>query len=1068
MSWLLRSLFIGLALMPSQARAVEDHPPIPIRFTLDQPAHVTLVIEDAAGKRVRNLIADTRFDAGEQVVWWDGLDETPGNFRGPVYDIQGKPVAPGAYRVRGLRRDALTLRHEFTVYNAGQPAWRLDRDGPGAWLADHSAPSAVLFVPAAGDQSAHLLIGSQVAEQGDGLVWTDLDGRKLRGAHGVGGAWTGAHFLTRDDGPQAIAGVYAYAASTWKARDETKSELRLLALQRDGKTPVVVPYQFERDKAQEIHGWDSEFSYLGGIAARDGVVLVGFQRSGRLLVVDAVAKKLLATLTLPDVRGMTFDAKGRLLVLAGTRLLRAAASDWRTLTTLPTFATLVEQGLDDPRQVVVASDGSILISDQGRSHCVKVFADDGRFLRTIGKPGVPSVGLYDPERMQHPSGLTLTADGTLWVAEEDHAPKRVSKWSVDGTLLTALYGPAKYGGGGNLSADRTRFYYHDSKNGTGGGMEFALDWQAGTWRLHSIYQRFEPNDWKIVANLGYVGPQLPIDHAGVRYLTNAFNSNPTQGADLVGLWRLDNGVAKLLAAVGDARDWPLMRTPAFASLFPNGLKDRPVLMAWSDLDDDGTVAAAEIQVQSVEGHTTGTWYVAPDLSLMDSFTGRLSPVRFTAGGAPVYELKTKAPVISNVTHRWSSGGAEAFPGADGWTIITGGPMRGYRGGELQWTYDSRWPSLHASHEAPQRAQFPGELVGTTRLLGHPVHPSAGEAGEVWAINGNPGVIHLLTSDGLFVGTLGRDRFQGKPWPITETRGADLSEVWFFDEHFWPTINQGSDGQIHLLIGKHHNSIVRIDGLESVRRLPVVALEVTAEQLAAAESWRIAAEQRRQRTNGRQTLTVTLRDQPPVIDGDLVEWDSKRFVSIYRDKIGGREVAITGALAVHGGRLFVAVRSFDDDLLNNTGDTPTMLFKTGGAIDLMLGVDGNQRLLVTRQQGRAVAMRYRQRVVGTPDDQRVPFSSPTRTVWFDRVDDVSGVVTLAGGKGSYELSIPLATLGLTASDDARIAGDLGVLRGAQGATIQRLYWHNKATSITADVPSEAMLTPALWGELVFAR
>jgi len=34
------------------------------------------------------------------------------------------------------------------------------------------------------------------------------------------------------------------------------------------------------------------------------------------------------------------------------------------------------------------------------------------------------------------------------------------------------------------------------------------------------------------------------------------------------------------------------------------------------------------------------------------------------------------------------------------------------------------------------------------------------------------------------------------------------------------------------------------------------------------------------------------------------------------------------------------------------------------------------------------------------------------------------------------------------------------------TQQRVYWSNKATGITADVPSEAMLTPSLWGLFTF--
>ena len=40
--------------------------------------------------------------------------------------------------------------------------------------------------------------------------------------------------------------------------------------------------------------------------------------------------------------------------------------------------------------------------------------------------------------------------------------------------------------------------------------------------------------------------------------------------------------------------------------------------------------------------------------------------------------------------------------------------------------------------------------------------------------------------------------------------------------------------------------------------------------------------------------------------------------------------------------------------------------------------------------------------------------------------------------------------------------IGLLRGDGAQTLQRVYWCNKATGITADVPSEAELTPRLWG------
>ncbi len=43
---------------------------------------------------------------------------------------------------------------------------------------------------------------------------------------------------------------------------------------------------------------------------------------------------------------------------------------------------------------------------------------------------------------------------------------------------------------------------------------------------------------------------------------------------------------------------------------------------------------------------------------------------------------------------------------------------------------------------------------------------------------------------------------------------------------------------------------------------------------------------------------------------------------------------------------------------------------------------------------------------------------------------------------------------------------GVLRGSGFQTVQRACWNHKATPITVDAPSEAELTPRLWGKWSF--
>jgi hypothetical protein len=44
------------------------------------------------------------------------------------------------------------------------------------------------------------------------------------------------------------------------------------------------------------------------------------------------------------------------------------------------------------------------------------------------------------------------------------------------------------------------------------------------------------------------------------------------------------------------------------------------------------------------------------------------------------------------------------------------------------------------------------------------------------------------------------------------------------------------------------------------------------------------------------------------------------------------------------------------------------------------------------------------------------------------------------------------------------GDVGVLIGVNNNTVERIYWKNKNTFQTADIPSEARFAPSAWGLL----
>ncbi len=1058
------------------------HPPIPVRFTLKEAGYVTLVIEGMSGKRVRNLVSETYFPAGPNVAWWDGTDDLGRDVdaaKHGLYKIPAQFVEPGQYRVRGLVRGALGLHYEFSVYSAGNPPWTTP-DGTGGWLTNHSAPQAALFVPGEKAPGGKPLVylGSYVSEGGSGLAWVDLEGRKQGGRGWIGGNWTAAPYLASDLGPQALPGIYAYVGSVWTtAKGSTKAELRLTALTASG------------DKAILRHEFDAKSTHMpeeiSGLAVRDGILVVSLTGQKQLLFADAKSGKVIGTAPLEEPRGLAFDAKGALLALSGTKLVRFENVQ------LPLSAqqAVISSGLEAPQHVVLDAKGNFYVSDAGKSHQIKVFDASGKFLRAIGKPGVPKAGPYDPLHLNNPAGLAIDSKNQLWVTENDFLPKRVSLWTLEGQFIKAFYGPGKYGGGGSLdSSDKTRFYYADEGRGT---MEFKLDWQKGESQLTKVLYRPGPDDLKLAFRSA--APETALYHDGKRYFTNCYNSSPTGGHGTAFIFSEKNGVAQPVAAAGRAGDWDILKGDVFKPFWPAGvdLNDKSKNQAffiWSDANGDSQVQPGEVAWQ--QGMSGGVT-VMPDLSFcvsrLNGKAMQFVPVGSSTLGAPRYDLAKGQVLAEDVAGPASSGGDQVLAGNGGLTIATLGikpfhqhSISGLNNGVPLWSYPNPWPGLHASHEAA-KPDRPGQVIGATRLLGGFVSPK-GTTEQLWGVNANMGNMYLFTADGLFVATLFEDVRQGKLWQMpVEQRNMKLENISLHDENFWPTLAQTPDGQIYVLDGST-SSLVRVDGLDTLRRLPEMPLQVSADDLKRAQTYLVAAEAQRQQTQGRGVLEVALKNEAPVVDGKLDDWAGAAWVDIDKSGVGAnfnsnsKPYDITASVSISCDRLYAAWCTGNPDLLKNSGEMALAPFKTGGALDLMLGtnpkadpkranpVEGDLRLLITQAKGKTLALVYRGVVPGTKEP--VPFSSPWRTITLDRVDDVSSEVQLAGNEGNYEISIPLAALGLKAEKGQSLRGDIGVLRGDGTQTTARTYWSNKATGITADVPSEAMLTPNLWGEWKF--
>ncbi|MBC8867989.1 MAG: hypothetical protein H8E44_01160, partial [Planctomycetes bacterium] len=464
-----------------------------------------------------------------------------------------------------------------------------------------------------------------------------------------------------------------------------------------------------------------------------------------------------------------------------------------------------------------------------------------------------------------------------------------------------------------------------------------------------------------------------------------------------------------------------------------------------------------------------------------------APASFTAMGVPVYERSNRVVLADGVQRPGSSGGDQVLADDSDEAVITLGvepfhrhSLSGTRDGKPVWSYPSPWPGLHASHEAASPS-FPGQVIGSTRLMGGLFEVKGCEAGPLWAVNANMGNFYLFTRDGLFVATVFEDVRQGKLWKMpVATRGMPLQGISLHDENFWPTITSTPEGKVYAVDGSY-SSLVRLEGLDTIRRIDGFSVEVTAEHLVEAQRWVLAREAQRQAEFGQGVLNASIHPTSRIkTDGQSGDWSNVNWVDIEKRGVranfnsNSQPFNVSGSLAISGDRLHAAWRTTLKDLLRNSGEIPHALFNTGGGLDLMLAtnpaadpkrrspVAGDLRLLVTQVDGKPRALLYEPVSPGSTGE-KFPFSSPWRTITFDRVEDVSDQIELAtDGKGFYEFSISLKTLGLKATDGLRMKGDIGILRGNGTETTARSYWSNKATGITADVPSEAALTPHLWG------
>ncbi|MBI1373592.1 MAG: hypothetical protein GC159_12760 [Phycisphaera sp.] len=1007
---------------------------IRIDFTQPSDGKATIVIENAAGERVRNLVSGRAFNAGRNTVVWDGFDEN------------GQLVPPGDYHWRGVTHPGIKPDFRMSFAGGREPI------NARPWGPNHG-----LLQDAVAD-SKHIYFAAPVTEGGWALLALDPEGNFVQGYEHQQGFGIGHNAIAVDD-------KYLYCAQDgfgwggsrdidWK-RDDWKSHWTLTVARYDLNTGKVVEFPgklraFEADVMEvgpgsahpDLHSYN-----LGGLAVSEGKLYVGSRGKNAVLVFDAATGKQLDKIALRGVRHLA----------SLNDVIYAATDDG--VVRVKDGKRIVDANGMDLAGITVAPNGDLYVSDDA-SHQVQHFTADGKHVETIGKPGGPYKGRYDADRMVNPAGLAIGPNGKLWVTEKRWNPKRVMAWDLSKkTVVYEKFGIPHYGG------DGSGFDPQNPRRWIGLGCFWDIDIDKGTARPTHVmalsdahFEHYYPQGYSVFREAGRT---FLCARGKIALICEVFD---------------DGSIREIAAACGTHHfaygcEWdpPQAYIDAFYEKWPEKRKDekagrggegkpwagRVGGVLWVDRNGDGQPQKDEFTFTD-EGvkFADGAWGHRQD-SLTLRFpvaVGKqvkiveIKPKGFLANGIPDYPSLQDA-VNNNatdidLTEGYKREGVSTARDRFGRFIFNSSPeMNAYDAhGKRVWTYPNHWSDVHGSHDAPLPET--GVMQGTMAIIG--MAPFDDKA-DVFFLNGNHGRCFMLTSDGLYLDEA-----------FTDVRVSYLmNEYRLGGEIFGGMFERSAtDGRYYVQIGHGPYRIYELHGIDQAKRMDG-SIRVTNEQIAAAERSKL-------RRIADKQPAKTLR-----LPGELA-WDQS-----------GRFKVVLDA-AVEGDNLHLTYQVQDPSPWINNGRDWTTLFATGDTVDIQIGVnpdadakrrgpvEGDQRLLIAPFEGQPIAVLYQHRKPNAKNP--IQFTSPWRGETVDNVERLTGAaIQVKTNNQGYvvDAKIPLAAIGLKPSSKP-LRTDFGVTFGnAEGTDTQlRSYWANRATMLVDDIPGEIMLHPNLWGAVQF--
>jgi hypothetical protein len=1068
-----------LAQQPGSAAAQSSGPSI--SYTLPKDGEVTLGIYDQQGSLLRTVISAEARSQGKTLETWNGLDQW------------GKPIPAGSYVLKGLYHPTITTNYVMSFGNPGTPPWPTP-DGKGDWLSDESAPQG-----AASDGQWVFLAGPG-AEKGSTIIGVDATGQRQWGVTEpfnpptVSLAVDGEYLYALFSGPELTDSSRSYHPGGTNA---TGRAILVCLDKRTGRpakftvaTPVKVVAKFGFT-GQTVGLWElraqktySPANYSGqprysnsdlgettdaiGLAVANGKIYIAMHDDNKILVLDGNTANLIDQLPVPAPAGLFAEASHTILAVSNEHVVRINPANKQ-------IQTVISSGLAAPRCVTEDQKGRIFVSDWGKSFQVKVFSSSGAPQRSIGEEGGrPWIGPWDSKGMLVPTGIAVTGDGKLWVAEDDSSPSRVSVWNAEtGAFEKEYLGPPSYGGPGSLIDPK------DPSDASGMGMRFKLNYSAKSWIPRAAIERRMDLNQPFALNgaaLTLPGRKL-LYHDGQEYQTVLYG-------DSIVIHKRKGDSLVPVAALGSLRV-PQTGNGTAYTIWDSDLGYRTVEnyypsffaghggnnYTWNDSNGDGLVQPGEMQwLRALGGNDNygpGSQPVAmaywgfgigDDWSIYwtgsfknQAFIFRLDVKSWTSDGTPVYDIHDSKPVVIQAR---SAEPSSVFPTSDGKIVVTYAYEYGKAPNAVE-CFDRNGKSLWAlpmpRFPPAGPGQGPKDILAQSVIADFKV-PGIGNVLGSWLWHGNfhP---YLFTDDGLYVASLLEETHTGP-----NANWDESYKSYYQDPQGVPYIINGGNDAFHVL---------RIDGLTGGGRFQQ-PFTYSQQDYAKAAAFRLAPQAK---VAPRPILNVAWTSQPPRIDGNLSDWKMRAGASLQGAKNRGAQVA----LARDATNLYLAYQVSKDRPFANKANNWQTLFLSGDCVDLMLSTSsanglhsspapGDIRLLFSMYQGKPTAVLYQPAVPGTAQPVQLMAA---------RIDSIrqlpSAKVAIVPNGNSYvvEAAVALADLGVDPKlRGAALSGDVGVIYADASGTSRalRLYYYNNQTAMTADLTTEATLQPSEWGKV----